>query len=211
MSGSGCRFVRPHSACSRRQPVNHAPPRLKPNVTQAMVGVENDNHTMNRSRRAVHVQARHALHVVPGTMPLLVACALAAACSSGTVASVRNNAVGQGLAPANLPAFFDCLRESGRTIVAAHRGGPSAGFPENAVLTFENTLRQVPAVLELDIARTRDGVLVLMHDETVDRTTTGTGRVGDLTLGRPLRPRGSGPVCQASRDRIGTCFQQSPD
>jgi glycerophosphoryl diester phosphodiesterase len=47
---------------------------------------------------------------------------------------------------------------------------------------FENTLRQVPAVLEIDIARTRDGVLVLMRDETVDRTTTGTGRVSDLTL-----------------------------
>ena len=144
-----------------------------------MLGVENDNH--NRSRRALHAQARHALHVVPGTMSLLVAYALTAACSSGPVASVRNNALGQGLAPANLPAFFDCLRESGRTIVAAHRGGPSSGFPENAVSTFENTLRQVPAVLELDIARTRDGVLVLMHDETVDRTTTGTGRVGDLS------------------------------
>lgn len=67
-------------------------------------------------------------------------------------------------------------------MVAAHRGGPSAGFPENAVSTFENTLRQVPAILEIDIARTRDRVLVLMHDDTVDRTTTGTGRVSDLTL-----------------------------
>jgi glycerophosphoryl diester phosphodiesterase len=82
----------------------------------------------------------------------------------------------------NLSAFFECLRESGRTVVAAHRGGPSAGFPENAVSTFENTLRQVPAILEIDIARTRDRVLVLMHDDTVDRTTTGTGRVSDLTL-----------------------------
>jgi glycerophosphoryl diester phosphodiesterase len=66
--------------------------------------------------------------------------------------------------------------------VAAHRGGPGPGFPENAISTLENTLRQGPAVLEIDIARTRDGVLVLMHDETVDRTTTGTGRVSNLTL-----------------------------
>jgi glycerophosphoryl diester phosphodiesterase len=114
-------------------------------------------------------------------MLLLVVCALAAS-RSGTVASGQNDAVGQGIAPANLSVFFDCLRESGRTIVAAHRGGPRSGFAENAVSTFENTLRQVPAVLEIDIARTRDGVLVLMHDETVDRTTTGTGRVSDLTL-----------------------------
>jgi glycerophosphoryl diester phosphodiesterase len=48
--------------------------------------------------------------------------------------------------------------------------------------TFENTLRQVPAFLEMDIAHTRDGVLVLMNDETVDRTTTGSGRINDLSL-----------------------------
>ena len=122
------------------------------------------------------------MQVVPRTLFLLVACALAAASCSGSVASGRNDAAGRRLAPANLSAFFDCLRESGRTIVAAHRGGPTSGFPENAVSTFENTLRQVPAILEIDIARTRDRVLVLMHDETVDRTTTGSGGVSDLTL-----------------------------
>src|SRR5688572_2239221 len=122
------------------------------------------------------------MQVVPRTTFLLVACALSAASCSDSVARGQQDAAGQRLAPAHLSAFFDCLRESGRTIVAAHRGGPSSRFPENAISTFENTLRQVPAVLEIDIARTRDGVLVLMHDETVDRTTTGTGRVSDLTL-----------------------------
>ena len=47
---------------------------------------------------------------------------------------------------------------------------------------FENTIAHAPALLEIDIAQTRDGVLVLMHDEEVDRTTTGSGRVRDLTL-----------------------------
>ena len=112
---------------------------------------------------------------------LMIAAALASACSPGAVAN-RQNDVEQALSPANLSAFFDCLRESGRSIVAAHRGGPAPGFPENAISTFENTLRQVPAFLEIDIGRTRDGVLVLMHDETVDRTTTGSGRVSDLSL-----------------------------
>lgn len=86
------------------------------------------------------------------------------------------------LAPASLPAFFDCLREHSQTIVSAHRGGPEAGYPENALSTMEKTLGLAPAFLEIDIARTRDGVLVLMHDDDVDRTTNGTGRVGDLTL-----------------------------
>ncbi len=82
----------------------------------------------------------------------------------------------------DLPAFFDCLREHGRTIVSAHRGGSAPGFAENAIPTMANTLAQGPAFLEIDIGQTRDGVLVLMHDDEVDRTTTGTGRVRDLTL-----------------------------
>ena len=86
------------------------------------------------------------------------------------------------IAPTNLPAFFDCLRENSHTIVSAHRGGPGVGFAENALPTMENTLALGPAFLEIDIAQTRDGVLVLMHDDEVDRTTTGTGRVRDLTL-----------------------------
>ncbi len=115
-------------------------------------------------------------------MLLLAACALAVSACAGPDASGQNDLAGQRLAPGNLPTFFDCLRENGRTIVGAHRGGPRSGFAENAIATFENTVQQVPTLLEIDIARTRDGVLVLMHDDTVDRTTTGTGRVSDLTL-----------------------------
>lgn len=85
------------------------------------------------------------------------------------------------LSPASLPAFFDCLRTEGATLVSAHRGGPARGFAENALPTFENTLSQAPAFLEIDIGRTRDGVLVLMHDDTVDRTTNGSGEVRSLT------------------------------
>jgi glycerophosphoryl diester phosphodiesterase len=85
-------------------------------------------------------------------------------------------------APASLPAFFDCLRERNQTIVAAHRGGPAPGFAENAIATFEHTRNEAPALLEIDIARTKDGALVLMHDDTVDRTTTGSGPVSDFTL-----------------------------
>ncbi len=88
----------------------------------------------------------------------------------------------QPLAPTNLPAFFDCLRERGYTVIGAHRGGPAPGFAENAIATFENTLRQAPALLEIDIGETSDGALVLMHDEELDRTTTGEGPVDQITL-----------------------------
>jgi glycerophosphoryl diester phosphodiesterase len=89
-------------------------------------------------------------------------------------------------APTDLPAFFDCLRENGETIVSAHRGGPTSGFAENAIPTFDNTLTQASAFLEVDVARTADGVLVLMHDDDISRTTTGTGDVGDLDMAELL-------------------------
>lgn len=121
------------------------------------------------------------MRVASSVRLLVIAGALVAPTSPSAVAIAQKNVVEWSLAPANLSAFFDCLRENRRTVIAAHRGGPAAGFPENAIATFENTLRQVPALLEIDIARTRDGVLVLMNDETVDRTTTGSGRISDLT------------------------------
>jgi glycerophosphoryl diester phosphodiesterase len=106
---------------------------------------------------------------------------LLAACAP-IVTSARQDDVAHRLAPADLAAFFDCLRETGQTVVAAHRGGPTRGYAENAIETFANTLSLAPALLEVDVSRTRDGALVLMHDDTLDRTTTGHGQVSDVAL-----------------------------
>lgn len=66
-------------------------------------------------------------------------------------------------------------------IISAHRGGPSEGFPENAIETFAKTTEAVGSlIIECDIALTADSVLVLMHDNTLNRTTTGEGRVSAL-------------------------------
>lgn len=114
---------------------------------------------------------------------LLGAFAIAvAACSPSAQQQPAADAEPTTLAPADLGAFFDCLRTSGQTIVAAHRGGPSPGFAENSIETFEHTISQAPALLEIDISRTSDGHLVLMHDDALDRTTTGTGLVSNHTL-----------------------------
>ncbi len=66
-------------------------------------------------------------------------------------------------------------------LVSAHRGGPYPGFPENAIETFANVIKFTPAIIELDVAMTKDGVLVLMHDDNLERTTTGKGKVQDVT------------------------------
>lgn len=69
-----------------------------------------------------------------------------------------------------------------RPIVFAHRGG-SALAPENTIPAFDNGLARGADGLEFDVHLSRDGVPVVIHDATVDRTTNGTGAVADLTAG----------------------------
>jgi len=72
---------------------------------------------------------------------------------------------------------------AGRPMLVAHRGG-SKVVPENTVEGFRQAVDVWGAdMLEMDVHVTRDGVPVVIHDPTVDRTTDGTGAVGDLTLG----------------------------
>lgn len=66
-------------------------------------------------------------------------------------------------------------------LVFAHRGGGGL-FPENTLGAFEYSARMGADVLELDAHSTADGTLVVLHDQTVDRTTDGRGRINDLTL-----------------------------
>lgn len=104
------------------------------------------------------------------------------ACAGAGEAPAGLSMAQPAVSPADLPSFFDCLREKGATIVSAHRGGPAPGYPENALETLQRTAGLAPVALEIDINRTKDGVLVLLHDDTLDRTTTGTGRISDLTF-----------------------------
>ncbi len=67
-----------------------------------------------------------------------------------------------------------------------HRGAAGTA-PENTIASFRRALAIGVDAVELDVQRTRDGALVVIHDETVDRTTDGTGRVGDLSLGEIRR------------------------
>jgi glycerophosphoryl diester phosphodiesterase len=69
-----------------------------------------------------------------------------------------------------------------KPFVSAHRGGAGPGYPENCIATFENTLRHTHSMLEIDLRYTKDGHIVLHHDTTLDRTTTGSGIVRDFTL-----------------------------
>lgn len=83
------------------------------------------------------------------------------------------------IAPGELPALM--VPDSRlMPMISAHRGGRNIpGYPENSLEVFAYTLQYTPAMLECDINVSADGVLLLMHDNSLDRTTTGTGRVQD--------------------------------
>jgi glycerophosphoryl diester phosphodiesterase len=69
----------------------------------------------------------------------------------------------------------------GSPLIFAHRGA-SAHAPENTLQAFELAIQQGADVIEFDTKLSADGRVILIHDQTVDRTTNGSGRVRDFTL-----------------------------
>jgi len=84
--------------------------------------------------------------------------------------------------------------------IVAHRGASSTR-PENTLSSFEEALRLGARIVELDVRLSRDGVAMVMHDATVDRTTDGTGAVHELDE-REIASLNAGTV--AAPERIPT-------
>jgi glycerophosphoryl diester phosphodiesterase len=126
---------------------------------------------------------------------------LLAACA---VEPVRPPSPPMAAVPPDLPALFDCLRERGLGLVSAHRGQADPSRAENALASFRETVAAGPILIEVDIRRAADGTLVLMHDDTLDRTTTGTGPVADQTLPALKRLRLADPAGRARDETVPT-------
>lgn len=67
------------------------------------------------------------------------------------------------------------------TLVIAHQGGDEV-WPGNTIFAFQNAVDIGVDVLEMDLHITKDNVLILIHDETIDRTTNGTGEVESMNV-----------------------------
>jgi glycerophosphoryl diester phosphodiesterase len=78
---------------------------------------------------------------------------------------------------APLAERFDCLREQHAMVIAAHRGGPTREYPANAIETFNRTLKAATPIMEVDVNRSSEGVLFLMHDDELDQQTNLSGPV----------------------------------
>lgn len=69
-----------------------------------------------------------------------------------------------------------------KVMVASHRGDWRT-YSENSIEAIEGCIQMGVDIVEIDIAKTKDGHLILMHDRKIDRTTNGKGLVSDYTLG----------------------------
>jgi glycerophosphoryl diester phosphodiesterase len=76
---------------------------------------------------------------------------------------------------------MNVLSDPAARIVVGHRGA-AAHFPENTAAGFDQAVSLGVDAIEFDLRVSRDGVVVVIHDPTVDRTTDGTGAVAELTL-----------------------------
>ncbi|MEE4301175.1 MAG: glycerophosphodiester phosphodiesterase family protein [Pseudomonadales bacterium] len=112
---------------------------------------------------------------------LLASCLVLPACAA------RQRAESSAFMP--VPRLLDCARVEGATLLSAHRGGPRSGRPENSLAAMTASIEDGARFLEIDVARTADGALILMHDRTLDRTTTGSGPVLEQTLAALRRLR----------------------
>lgn len=74
------------------------------------------------------------------------------------------------------------LGEESPPLIVAHRGGAYPGLPENSLAVFDHVLAHTHAIIETDFRLTADDRIVMMHDRTLDRTTTGSGVTEEHTL-----------------------------
>ncbi|QXP69868.1 glycerophosphodiester phosphodiesterase family protein [Polaribacter sp. R2A056_3_33] len=88
-------------------------------------------------------------------------------------------------------------------LVAAHRGAHMGNF-ENSIESSLKSIELGVDIIEVDVKTTKDGQLILMHDSSIDRTTTGTGEVEDLTLAEIKAFKLKAPYGRISKESVPT-------
>lgn len=104
-------------------------------------------------------------------------------------------------------------------MVAAHRGGWKDGgrmlYAENSREVVRRVIELGAEVVEIDVQKSRDGVLVVLHDSWLDRTTTCTGRLAEKTMaelaGCRLKIEGSGKVTDETMPTLRDIFAETRD
>jgi glycerophosphoryl diester phosphodiesterase len=136
--------------------------------------------------------SNHLLFLIKKRIALLI-CSLLILCTTGACAAGNLNrtlqnfsdsfTLGQQSSHALYPTLPDCFADPSCTdiLIVGHRGTVKFA-PENTLAAFELAIELGADVIELDVRNTADGSLVVIHDNTVDRTTDGQGKVSAMTL-----------------------------
>lgn len=102
--------------------------------------------------------------------------------------------------------LLDKLNDGGKSdyvMIFAHRGD-WRNAPENSLQAYQSCIDAGFDGIEIDVQMTKDSAIVMMHDKTIDRTTTGKGRVSDYTLAELKKLYLRSPIGVATRQRIPT-------
>lgn len=112
------------------------------------------------------------------TLFLLMLLLIVLACA---VPGKDDKTTGAGCQPkdfAALKAFLSYNTQQNTPFIMAHRGGPAEGFPENCLATFRHTLQHVSCpLIEFDVRMSKDSVLLVAHDDELERMSNGKGFV----------------------------------
>jgi len=127
------------------------------------------------SSTSIRAYLRHCL------TPVLLSFLLCACDGAGQPPPPADESLALPFDGIDLAELLDCTRENRATLLQAHRAGGRPGAAENSIAAIEASLADGALFLEIDVTRAADGVLILMHDDTLDRTTTGTGPVASRT------------------------------
>jgi glycerophosphoryl diester phosphodiesterase len=112
------------------------------------------------------------------------------------------------IASAQAPELIAALKDGSgkRVLVTAHRAAHDV-HPENSMAAIERAIEIGVDVIEIDTRLTKDGVVVLMHDDSVDRTTDGKGKVKELTFAEIRKLRLKGADGKLTDQRVPTLIE----
>ena len=102
--------------------------------------------------------------------------------------------------------LLDKLNDGGKSdyvMIIAHRGD-WRNAPENSLQAYQSCIDAGFDGIEIDVQMTKDSVIVMMHDKTIDRTTTGKGKVSDYTLAELKELYLRSPIGVVTRQKIPT-------
>jgi glycerophosphoryl diester phosphodiesterase len=104
-------------------------------------------------------------------------------------------------------ALIDALKDGSgkRVLVTAHRAAHDT-FPENSMPAIERAISLGVDIIEIDVRLTKDGVPILMHDDSVDRMTDGKGKVKELTFAQIEALHLKGPDGKFTDLRVPTLY-----